>query len=75
MHNKYKQEIGSITNLARMKGSIEDAIVGADVFIGAPTIFYRLLTIRVFYRLFQTNWGILLSFMLTRKINTMIYFS
>jgi malate dehydrogenase (oxaloacetate-decarboxylating) len=34
MHNKYKQEIGSITNLARMKGSIEDAIVGADVFIG-----------------------------------------
>jgi len=55
MHNKYKQEIGSITNLARMKGSIEDAIVGADVFIGAPTIFYRLLTICVFYRLFQTN--------------------
>jgi malate dehydrogenase (oxaloacetate-decarboxylating) len=34
MHNKYKQEIGSITNPMHMKGSLEDALVGADVFIG-----------------------------------------
>jgi malate dehydrogenase (oxaloacetate-decarboxylating) len=34
MYNKYKQEIGSITNPTRLKGSLEDAIVGADVFIG-----------------------------------------
>jgi malate dehydrogenase (oxaloacetate-decarboxylating) len=34
LYNKYKQEIGSITNPRRMKGSLEDAIVGADVFIG-----------------------------------------
>jgi malate dehydrogenase (oxaloacetate-decarboxylating) len=34
MHNKYKQELSSITNPTRMKGSLEDAIVGADVFIG-----------------------------------------
>jgi malate dehydrogenase (oxaloacetate-decarboxylating) len=34
MYNKYKQEIGSITNPTRTKGSLEDAIVGADVFIG-----------------------------------------
>jgi malate dehydrogenase (oxaloacetate-decarboxylating) len=34
MENKYKQEIGSITNPERIKGSLKDAIVGADVFIG-----------------------------------------
>jgi malate dehydrogenase (oxaloacetate-decarboxylating) len=34
MYNKYKQEIGTITNPTRLKGSLEDAIVGADVFIG-----------------------------------------
>jgi malate dehydrogenase (oxaloacetate-decarboxylating) len=34
MHNKYKQELSSITNPTRMKDSLEDAIVGADVFIG-----------------------------------------
>jgi malate dehydrogenase (oxaloacetate-decarboxylating) len=34
MYNKYKHEIGSITNPARVKGSLEDAIAGADVFIG-----------------------------------------
>jgi malate dehydrogenase (oxaloacetate-decarboxylating) len=34
MHNKYKQEIGSLTNPMHMKGSLEDALVGADVFIG-----------------------------------------
>lgn len=34
MYNKYKHEIGSITNPTRVKGSLEDAIVGADVFIG-----------------------------------------
>jgi malate dehydrogenase (oxaloacetate-decarboxylating) len=34
MYNKYKQEIGSTTNPMRMKGSLKDAIVGADVFIG-----------------------------------------
>lgn len=34
MHNKYKQEIGSITNPVHLKGSLEDALVGADVFIG-----------------------------------------
>jgi malate dehydrogenase (oxaloacetate-decarboxylating) len=34
MYNKYKHEIGSITNPTRVKGSMEDAIVGADVFIG-----------------------------------------
>jgi malate dehydrogenase (oxaloacetate-decarboxylating) len=34
IYNKYKQEIGSSTNPTRMKGSLEDAIVGADVFIG-----------------------------------------
>ena len=28
MYNKYKQEIGSITNPTRMKGSLKDAIVG-----------------------------------------------
>lgn len=34
MDNKYKQEIGSTTNPMHMKGSLEDALVGADVFIG-----------------------------------------
>lgn len=34
MNNKYKQELSSITNPAHIKGSLEDAIVGADVFIG-----------------------------------------
>jgi malic enzyme len=34
MYNKYKQEIGSITNPMGIKGSLEDAIVGADVFVG-----------------------------------------
>ena len=34
MHNKYKQELSSITIPTRMKGSLEGAIVGADVFIG-----------------------------------------
>jgi malate dehydrogenase (oxaloacetate-decarboxylating) len=34
MYNKYKQEIASFTNPMRMKGSLENAIVGADVFIG-----------------------------------------
>jgi malate dehydrogenase (oxaloacetate-decarboxylating) len=34
MNNKYKHEIGSITNPTSVKGSLEDAIVGADVFIG-----------------------------------------
>lgn len=34
MYNKYKQEIASFTNPMRLKGSLEDAIVGADVFIG-----------------------------------------
>ena len=34
MYNKYKQEIGAITNPIGMKGSLEDAIVGADVFVG-----------------------------------------
>jgi malate dehydrogenase (oxaloacetate-decarboxylating) len=34
IYNKYKQEISSITNPTRMKGSLEDAIVEADVFIG-----------------------------------------
>jgi malate dehydrogenase (oxaloacetate-decarboxylating) len=34
MYNKYKQELSSITNPTRMKDSLEDAIVGADVFIG-----------------------------------------
>jgi malate dehydrogenase (oxaloacetate-decarboxylating) len=34
MYNKYKQEIGSITNPTDMKGSLKDAIVGANVFIG-----------------------------------------
>jgi malate dehydrogenase (oxaloacetate-decarboxylating) len=34
MYNKYKQEIASFTNPMLMKGSLEDAIVGADVFIG-----------------------------------------
>lgn len=34
MNNKFKKEISLITNPARMKGSLQDAIVGADVFIG-----------------------------------------
>jgi len=34
IYNKYKQEISSITNPTHMKGSLGDAIVGADVFIG-----------------------------------------
>lgn len=34
MHNKYKQELSSITNPTRMTGSLEGAIVGADLFIG-----------------------------------------
>jgi malate dehydrogenase (oxaloacetate-decarboxylating) len=34
MHNKYKQELSSIKNPTRMKGSLEGAIVRADVFIG-----------------------------------------
>jgi malate dehydrogenase (oxaloacetate-decarboxylating) len=34
MNNKYKQELSSMTNPAHIKGSLEDAIVGADVFIG-----------------------------------------
>lgn len=34
MDNKYKQETGSTTNPMHMKGSLEDALVGADVFIG-----------------------------------------
>ena len=34
LYSKYKQEIASITNPRRLEGSLEDAIVGADVFIG-----------------------------------------
>ncbi len=34
IYNKYKKEISLITNPTRMKGSLQDAIVGADVFIG-----------------------------------------
>jgi malate dehydrogenase (oxaloacetate-decarboxylating) len=34
VYNKYKQELGSITNPVHLEGSLEDAIVGADVFIG-----------------------------------------
>jgi malate dehydrogenase (oxaloacetate-decarboxylating) len=34
MHIKYKQELSSITNPTRMKGSLEGAIVGANVFVG-----------------------------------------
>ncbi|HET6729966.1 MAG TPA: malic enzyme-like NAD(P)-binding protein [Nitrososphaeraceae archaeon] len=33
-YNKYKEEIASISNPSRLKGSLEDAIAGADVFIG-----------------------------------------
>jgi malate dehydrogenase (oxaloacetate-decarboxylating) len=34
MDNKYKREISLITNPKRIKGSLKDALVGADVFIG-----------------------------------------
>jgi malate dehydrogenase (oxaloacetate-decarboxylating) len=34
MNNKYKKEISSLTNPMGMKGSLEEAIIGADVFIG-----------------------------------------
>jgi malate dehydrogenase (oxaloacetate-decarboxylating) len=34
MDNKYKREISLITNPKRIEGSLKDAIVGADVFIG-----------------------------------------
>lgn len=34
MENKYKREIGFITNPKRIKGYLKDATVGADVFIG-----------------------------------------
>src|SRR5699024_5005300 len=33
-NNKYKEEIAKITNKEQKKGSLKDALVGADVFIG-----------------------------------------
>ncbi|HZD36386.1 MAG TPA: NADP-dependent malic enzyme [Nitrososphaeraceae archaeon] len=34
MNSKYKKEISLMTNPARIKGPLQDALVGADVFIG-----------------------------------------
>lgn len=35
--NPFKEEIAEVTNKGMIKGTLEDAIVGADVFIGAST--------------------------------------
>jgi hypothetical protein len=34
MNNKYKVELAKITNTGKVKGGLDEAILGADIFIG-----------------------------------------